>query len=745
MLKRLLAGVLGAVGLCSVASAGTDYLMVIDSTQNRIMLMDAFDGSLINNDFIVAPAGGFPYSFGTPKHAIQVGNEIWVADQINDAIYRFGATLSPAFVGVISGQLDNIRGIGVVGDRVYVSNAGSANGATANSIAVYDFAGNRVDTFSASPNASPFSAEPFMGDILVSDFTSGTGGGIDRFTTTGTYVGRWQMGTLSTPQQVHVANTGPMGETEVWAAAFPSTEPTGGLFRYDVNGNQIGYFSAVRSLRGCFALGDGQIMVTNGSTVQKVDPATGVATLLLSTSSSQYVGKLTPTATPPTTNPFVTGVSDPAFADGGDMVTLTATVIPGTAPASTGVVVTADLTAFGGSASQAFVDQGGNIHTFNLSIPMAQASGAYQIPIAVNDAEMRSGAQSIAVIVGFVGETESNSFKFDANEASIMPGGGVAGVSTGTATTHGDLNSADYFLLTTPPVAPGIYRHRMVIETTGTAGHVGTIRGLTQSAGVVNGFTDAALQTSTTTTSPPRMNQWYGFTGGTQLYYRVTGTTSTTSPYFSSLETTPVTPLELDEPLAPGLLVISRGTGNTTTLDMLVYDSNFMAIPDFNVDSATTMVRTFPAGTYYLAVSNVNVADDRAAGSGSGSLTQSVTDFPGVVLNTSTAAVANLNMRFQDSMGADVELPASKSAAFDVVWIKLQIGAPSIPCPGDYNDDGVVDLGDLLDFLGDWNPNLGQSVTPGTNGDVNSDGVVDLADLLDFLADWNPNLGSTCP
>ncbi|MBX3386069.1 MAG: lamin tail domain-containing protein [Phycisphaeraceae bacterium] len=68
----------------------------------------------------------------------------------------------------------------------------------------------------------------------------------------------------------------------------------------------------------------------------------------------------------------------------------------------------------------------------------------------------------------------------------------------------------------------------------------------------------------------------------------------------------------------------------------------------------------------------------------------------------------------------------------------------STPCPGDYNDDGVVDLADLLDFLGDWNPNLGQSGM-GLPGDINGDNVVDLADLLEFLGDWNPNLGSTCP
>ncbi|MBX3387500.1 MAG: hypothetical protein KF768_13105 [Phycisphaeraceae bacterium] len=70
---------------------------------------------------------------------------------------------------------------------------------------------------------------------------------------------------------------------------------------------------------------------------------------------------------------------------------------------------------------------------------------------------------------------------------------------------------------------------------------------------------------------------------------------------------------------------------------------------------------------------------------------------------------------------------------------------PVPPCPGDFNNDAVVDLADLLDFLADWNPNLGQSVPPGSIGDLNSDGIVDLADLLDFLADWNPNLGQNCP
>lgn len=66
-------------------------------------------------------------------------------------------------------------------------------------------------------------------------------------------------------------------------------------------------------------------------------------------------------------------------------------------------------------------------------------------------------------------------------------------------------------------------------------------------------------------------------------------------------------------------------------------------------------------------------------------------------------------------------------------------------CPADLDCSGGIDLADLLTFLGLWNTNLGQSVTPRTSGDFNGNGVVDLADLLAFLNLWNPSLGTNCP
>ncbi len=123
-------------------------------------------------------------------------------------------------------------------------------------------------------------------------------------------------------------------------------------------------------------------------------------------------------------------------------------------------------------------------------------------------------------------ETEPNDTKFAGNAVGPMsPGDTITGNSTGTSTTAPGAASADNYLVTVAaPPSSGIWRYRLVISTTGTAGDTGSIRGLTQTAGVINAGTDTAFQTSSTATTPARLNQWYGLGGGThQLYYRVTG------------------------------------------------------------------------------------------------------------------------------------------------------------------------------------------------------------------------------
>ncbi|MBX3385825.1 MAG: hypothetical protein KF768_04585 [Phycisphaeraceae bacterium] len=115
----------------------------------------------------------------------------------------------------------------------------------------------------------------------------------------------------------------------------------------------------------------------------------------------------------------------------------------------------------------------------------------------------------------------------------------------------------------------------------------------------------------------------------------------------------------------------------------------------------------------------------------------------GSIIGANTTNLTMTNVTAANAGNYDCVL-TSPCGTVNTVSVALTV-AGGAPCPGDFNTDGVVDLADLLDFLGQWNPNLGQNVPAGTNGDTNGDGVVDLADLLDFLGDWNPNLGQTCP
>ena len=69
-----------AIALAAAPVISRAQLMIPDSgTGDRVMLFNAFDGSLIDADWITDV--GQPYVFTTPKEAAVVGNQIWVSDQ----------------------------------------------------------------------------------------------------------------------------------------------------------------------------------------------------------------------------------------------------------------------------------------------------------------------------------------------------------------------------------------------------------------------------------------------------------------------------------------------------------------------------------------------------------------------------------------------------------------------------------------------------------------------------------------
>jgi predicted extracellular nuclease len=110
---------------------------------------------------------------------------------------------------------------------------------------------------------------------------------------------------------------------------------------------------------------------------------------------------------PTATNPSGAGAATPASVDQGGSTLLTVSVTPGTNPASTDLAVACDLSAIGGSASQAFFDDnsngdvtaGDNVFSFLATVPNATTTGAKSLSCTITDAQSRSGSASIALTV----------------------------------------------------------------------------------------------------------------------------------------------------------------------------------------------------------------------------------------------------------------------------------------------------------------------------------------------------------
>jgi hypothetical protein len=83
---------------------------------------------------------------------------------------------------------------------------------------------------------------------------------------------------------------------------------------------------------------------------------------------------------------------------------------------------------------------------------------------------------------------------------------------------------------------------------------------------------------------------------------------------------------------------------------------------------------------------------------------------------------------WENTYGAPIPAWNNPSALFDFLT--------AVPCEGDYNEDGQVQLTDLLDFLTAYG-----SACTGCPQDSNDDGLIQLTDLLNFLGVY----GNDCP
>jgi len=344
------------------------------------------------------------------------------------------------------------------------------------------------------------------------------------------------------------------------------------------------------------------------------------------------------------------------------------------------------------------------------SLPLTTATAATLIAASFAQAQVTA-------------EVEPNQSKATATPvvAPMEPGHTLTGTTTGSSSSAGAA-SLDYFRVQTAAAPAGIYRYRLVITTSGTEGHVGSIRGTGQTPTALGPWlpaelvgaastSDSLIQVTSTGTTPARFNQWYGFGQGEQIFYRVAGVggkAATSAPYTATLEREAVTPASIGN-FAPGVLTIKTANeGHTTDTEFWIYDSEFNPIRGYGNDdeSATAssgipgllgtttqsaLRREFAEGTYYIAISNFGLSNNQPSPSDDDFRSGNMLDFGGSIANVSPSA--GLNLAFSVSDGTTVvTVPNTKAGPFDINFFAFTVSTVGLPA----NDEcvGSITIGD---------------------------------------------------
>lgn len=266
--------------LLAAAGSASGQLMVVESTSDKVMLFDDFDGSLITTNFIDLTVSGA----STPINAVRVGKEIWVTDQLNDIIMRWSAD-GTTHLGNISGGMDNIRGMEVVGNTAYISNAGTANGAPGTAVLTLDVPSlSLTGFFRVGPASSgdPFDVLDVASGLLVNDIA---GENIEAHQYDGVFISTFHnsdgVSGIDFPEQMNLSAAG-----TVLVAGFSSPI---GIYEYNSAGTQINFWAVGTGNRGVWQLGNGNIMFTDGGGVHILNPSTGGVSTVVSGVSARYI------------------------------------------------------------------------------------------------------------------------------------------------------------------------------------------------------------------------------------------------------------------------------------------------------------------------------------------------------------------------------------------------------------------------------------------------------------------------
>ncbi|MDX2114573.1 MAG: right-handed parallel beta-helix repeat-containing protein [Planctomycetota bacterium] len=97
--------------------------------------------------------------------------------------------------------------------------------------------------------------------------------------------------------------------------------------------------------------------------------------------------------------------------------------------------------------------------------------------------------------------------------------------------------------------------------------------------------------------------------------------------------------------------------------------------------------------------------------------------------NAGVPAMTTLDLARAPRFRDDPSVPDAGNGVAPVVDVGAYEFQPPAPCPGDANNDGVVNFPDITAVLQNW-------TGPGPAGDANNDGVVSFPDITSILQNW---------
>lgn len=242
-------------------------LLIPESSNDRIMAFDPFDGSLIDADFIPADPDNLSTPIEVQLNAAQ--DAFVVSDQLEDAVFAYDLDGSPLGLlapagGVDEDILNNVRGLEIdpANGNLLVS---VASGANSDAIAEFDpsgnFLGNRIAPDSATMD-SPFDVLIDNNEILVPAITTDA---VHRYDLAGAFIADFAA-VDNFPEQI-----APRAGGGYFVANFGGAQE--GILEYAADGTLLNTLTpaGLGGFRGVYELGNGNLLITNGGGVHEID------------------------------------------------------------------------------------------------------------------------------------------------------------------------------------------------------------------------------------------------------------------------------------------------------------------------------------------------------------------------------------------------------------------------------------------------------------------------------------------